>query len=56
MRRRMSKPRDLIVRYYAARMIDLNDYLTACPGGKAIYNIGETEMKNPFEYYAKLME
>ena len=32
MRCRMKKPRSLKVRYYAARLIDLNEYLASLPG------------------------
>ena len=33
MRRRMSKPRGLKVKCYAARLIELNKYLALFPGG-----------------------
>ena len=44
MRRGMSNPHELWVRRYAARLIDLNEYLFAFPGAKASDKIGETEL------------
>ena len=34
MRCGMKKPRDIKVRHYAVRLIDLNEYLTSLPGAK----------------------
>ena len=42
--RGMSNPRGLKVRYYAACMIDLNQYLDVFPGEKAGGNVFETEL------------
>ena len=44
-------------RYYAACIIDLNDYLDIFHGAKASDNICETELNEIFfEHHAKLLE
>ena len=44
MRRGIRKPLKLNVRRYAARLIDLNEYLAAFPVARASDNIGETDL------------
>ena len=44
MRRGMKKTRTLPVRRYAARLIDLNEYLDSFPGTTLNYKIGVTEL------------
>ena len=44
MRRCMKKPRRLKVRHYAARLIDLNEYLDSFPGAAMNNKIGFTEL------------
>ena len=44
MRRGMKKPRSLTVRCYAARLIDLNEYLALFPGATLTLKIGVTEL------------
>ena len=45
MRRGTEKPRALTVRRYAARLIDINEYLTSFPGATLNDKIGVTELK-----------
>ena len=44
----MRKPRGLKVRNYAARLIDLNEYLASFPGAKMTDKIGVTELNEGF--------
>ena len=44
MRCGMKKTRALLVRRYAVRLIDLNDYLAFYPGETLHYDIGVTEL------------
>ena len=44
MRRGIRKPHKLKVRNYADRLIDLNEYVSDLPVGKASDKIGETEL------------
>ena len=51
MRRGMRKPRGLKVRNYADFLIDIIEYLTVLPGGKAIDKICEMELDDFFYKY-----
>ena len=42
----MKKPRSLKLRYYAARLIDLNEYLASFPGANMTDKIGVTEIND----------
>ena len=44
MRQGMKKPRESKVRFYAAHMIELNEYLAAFPGENSGDKICETEL------------
>ena len=44
MRRGMKKTRALTLIYYAARLVDLNEYLASFPGATLNDNIGVTEL------------
>ena len=44
MRCGINKPRELKVRCYTARVIDINDYLDVFPGAKVCDKIGDTEI------------
>ena len=46
MRRGMKKPRALTVRRYAARLINLNEYLASFPGDNLNDKIGVTELND----------
>ena len=48
MRRVMKKPRAITVRRYAARLIDLNEYLAPFTGATLNYKIGVTELNEIF--------
>ena len=48
MHRGIKKPRTITVRRYAARLIDLNEYLESFPGANLNDNIGITELKKIF--------
>ena len=49
MRRGMKKPRSLTVRYYAARLIDINEYLANFSGENLTDKINVTKLnKTPF--------
>ena len=45
MRHGTEKPRALTVRRYAARLIDINEYLTSFPGATLNDKIGVNELK-----------
>ena len=53
MRHGMKTPQSLTVRRYAARLIDLNEYLASFPGATLTDKISVTKLKiNPPKQYA----
>ena len=44
----MKKPRELKLRRFSSRLVDINEELAACTGAKASDKIGETELQKSF--------
>ena len=56
MHRGTRNPRKLKERYYAACMVEINEYLAALPGEKASEKLARQNCMKYFEHYSKWID